>query len=185
MPRPQKDPLRALTAEERQILLQISRARNEPVSHVERARLVLAVADGASFTAAAASVGRRSNDAVAHLVSRFNCEGLAALEPRHGGGMPRQYGPVERERILAMVQQQPDRLTDGTASWSLTLLQHALRTAPDGLPHVSTFVIWCVLHDAGYSWQRDRLWCQTGQSVRMRKNGSVTVIDPDTQAKKH
>lgn len=184
MTRRQKDPLRALTEDERQLLEQISRARSEPACHVERAKLLLAVAAGQSYTAAAQAVGRRSNDAVAHLVARFNRDGLAALAPRHGGGATRQYGAVERDRILTEFRRVPDRARDGTIRWSLTTLQAALRHAPDGLPGVSTFTIWCVLRDAGYTWQRDRTWCPTGQAVRVRKSGQVTVTDPDAQAKK-
>ena len=178
-------PLRPLTADEEDVLGQISRSRSEPAVHVERAKLLLSVAAGASFSAAARAVGRRSNDAVAHLVSRFNREGLAALHPRHAGGSEPRYGPTERQRILAEAQRPPDRAHDGSASWSLSLLQQALRTAPDGLPSVSTYTIWRVLHEAGYAWQRDRSWCPTGQSVRQRKAGPVTVVDPDAEAKKN
>jgi hypothetical protein len=63
-------------------------------------------------------------------------------------------------------------------------LQHALRNAPDGLPKVSTFTILAVLHDAGYSWQRDRTWCETGTVARVRKDGPQQVTDPDGHAKK-
>src|ERR1019366_832342 len=66
----------------------------------------------------------------------------------------------------------------------LTVLQRALRKAPDGLPGVSTRTIWCVLQDAGYTWQADRSWCHTGHVVRVRKDGPVEVHDPDTVAKK-
>jgi transposase len=184
MTRRQKDPLRPLTDEERYVLGQISRARSERASYVQRAKLLVAVADGASFTAAAAAIGRRSNDAVAALVSRFNQEGLAALAPRHGGGPAIQYGSTERERILTEFHRPPDRARDGTATWSLTTLQHALRTAPDGLPTVSTYVIWCVLHEAGYTWQESRTWCQTGTALRKRKEGKVRVTDPDAEPKK-
>lgn len=185
MTRRQKDPLRPLTDDERSLLEQMSRARSEPASHVERAKLLLAVAAGQSYTAAARAVGRRSNDAVANLVARFNREGFVALAPRHGGGAVRQYGAAERDRILAEFRRIPERAADGTARWSLSTLQAALRQAPDGLPQISTFTIWCVLHDAGYTWQRDRTWCPTGQALRVRKSGPVTVIDPDAQAKKH
>src|SRR5687767_3823792 len=47
---------------------------------------------GATFVDAARACGRRSGDAVAHLVERFNAEGLAAVEARHGGGPPLRYG---------------------------------------------------------------------------------------------
>ena len=184
MTRRQNDPLRPLTSEERSMLEQISRARSEPASHVERAKVLLAVAAGASYTAAAHAVGRRSNDAVADLVARFNREGVLAVAPRHGGGPPIQYTANERERILAECRRTPDRERDGTATWSLTTLQHALRNAPDGLPQISTFTIWWVLHDAGYTWQQSRTWCPTGTATRKRKAGPVDVSDPDTTAKK-
>ncbi len=64
----------------------------------------------------------KSNDAVAHLVARFNAEGLAAIEPRHGGGPASLYTATQRwcERILGMVLRRiPDREQDGTATWSL------------------------------------------------------------------
>ena len=78
----------------------------------------------------------------------------------------------------------PDRAGDRTGTWSLTTLQGALRRAPDGLPGVSTYTIWCVLHDAGFTWDKDRSWCETGSAVRKRKSGTVTVIDPDATPKK-
>jgi transposase len=184
MSRRKKDPLRPLTQDERRTLERLSRAQSAPAAQVTRAKVLLAVADGMSYLEAAHSVGRRSNDAVSQLVSRFNQEGLVALEVRHAGGPASEYGPAERERILTELRRAPDRERDGTATWSLTTLQHTLRTAPDGLPKVSTFTILAVLHDAGYSWQRDRSWCETGTVVRMRKDGPQQVTDPDAQAKK-
>src|SRR5689334_2504395 len=82
------------------------------------------------------------------------------------------------------MQRPTDRLRDGTVTWSLTTLQRTLREAPDGLPHVGTYTIWCVLHDAGYSWQREQTWCPTGTALRTRKDGPLTVSDPDTAPKK-
>jgi transposase len=121
---------------------------------------------------------------VAQLVSRFNQEGIAAIEPHHASGAQPTYGVAERERILTEARRTPDRKRDGTATWSLSTLQRALRQAPDGLPKVSTYTIWTVLRDAGYSWQTSRTWCETGQVKRKRKSGTVTVTDPDTEAKK-
>jgi transposase len=183
VPRRQKDPLRPLTPAERVALEALSRAQREPASHVARARLVLAVADGQSYTAAARGIGRRSGDAVAQLVARFNREGLAAIVPGHGGGTAVVYQEAARARILAEVQRVPDREADGTATWSLSTLRRALRRAPDGLPGVSEYTIWCVLRGAGRHWQRSRSWCETGVVVRQRKAGPVVVTDPDAAPK--
>jgi hypothetical protein len=78
----------------------------------------------------------------------------------------------------------PDRAQDGTGSWTLKTLQRALRQATDGLAGVSTYTIREVLLNAGWSYQRDGTWCETGQVKRVRKGRVVEVIDPDTQAKK-
>ena len=184
MTRRQKDPMRPPTEEELVVLTQISRAQSEPASHVARAKALLAVASGKSYTEAARAAGRKSNDAVSDLVSRFNREGLVAVEPRHGGGPPVVYGMEQRQRILAEFERPPDRDKDGTATWSLSTLQQALRRAPDGLAEVSTYVIWCVLHEAGWTWQKDRTWCKTGVVVRKRKGVTVEVADPETEGKK-
>ena len=184
MTRRQKDPLRPLTDEEREVLTSISRASSEPASHVARAKALLAVAAGQSYVEAARAAGRRSNDAVSQLVSRFNREGLASIEPRHGGSPAIIYGAAERERILNEFERQPDREKDGTATWSLSTLQRALRQAPDGLPNVSTYIIWCVLREAGWTWQKNRTWCKTGKVIRKRKGVAVEVTDPDAGGKK-
>lgn len=136
MSRRRKDPLRALSDGERASLEQAGRAASAPAGVVARARALLAVADGCSYAEAARRVGRRSGDAVAGVVARFN---------------------------LAEVRRVPDRERDGTATWSLGTLQRALRRAEDGLPQVSTYTIWRVLHEADLSWQRDRSWCHTGR----------------------
>ncbi len=183
MSRRQKDPLRAVTAEERSFLERLSRSQSQPAAHVARAKALLMVADGHSYTAAARAAGYRVGDTVAHLVSRFNVEGLNALEPRHGGGTPASYGVAETERILAEVRCMSEHQGDGITTWSLSLLKQALRQAPDGLPHVSTSTIRRVLHEAGFSWQKNRGWCETSQVKRKRKAGTLTVIDPHAVAK--
>ena len=185
MTRRQKDPLRDLSPDEKRDLESISRARSAPAEAVTRAKILLSVAGGMSYQEAAQSAGRKSGDAVSALVSRFNQEGLEALVPRHGGGgFQQQYGAAEQARILREFERDPDPEQDGTTRWSLTSLQRALREAEDGLPEVSTYTILKVLHEAGYSWQRDRTWIQTGQAVRQRKAGKVRVTDPDAEAKK-
>lgn len=184
MAQPHKEPLRALTDDERVMLQQVKRSDSLPASWVRHATELLAVAEGATFTQAARTAGRKDGDAVRRLVQRFNAEGPEAVVPRHGGGPQRVYGAAERQRIIRELQRPPDPAVDGAATWSLTLLQRALRTASDGLPHVSTWTLFQVLHEAGYSFQETRTWCPTGTVQRKRKNGIVTVTDPDADAKK-
>jgi transposase len=185
MSRQQKDPLRALSAEERAELTRLSRSHSAPAAWVARATALLAVADGQSYLAAARQAGRRDNDTVAAWVARFNREGLSAVRPRPGGRRKVQYGAAAQQRILAEARRPPDRSRDGTATWSLSTLQRALRRATDGLPKVSTYTIWQTLHGAGLSWQKSRTWCETGVVVRKRKRGGpVVVSDPDAAGKK-
>jgi len=184
MSRHRKDPLRPLTADERQELTRLSRSLSAPAAQVERSRALLAIADGVSYTVAARQVGRRHNETISAWVSRFNRDGLAAVRPGHGGGPRIRYGADAQQRILAEWARTPQREQDGTATWSLSLLQKALRHAPDGLPRVSTFTIWRTLHAGGLSWQKSRTWCETGVVMRKRKHGVVRVSDPDAMAKK-
>lgn len=184
MSRRRKDPLRTLTDDERQELTRLSRCLTAPAVRVARAVMLLAVADGSDYQQAARAAGRKSGDAVSHLVTRFNREGLDALDPRHGGGREPTYDTAARDRILREAARTPTPEADGTATWSLAILRRVLRAAPDGLPKVSTFTIGQVLHGAGYTFQRTRTWCPTGSAVRKRKAGVATVTDPDAGAKK-
>src|SRR3954453_5665620 len=184
MSRRKKDPLRPLSDSESASLTQLSRSQAAPAAEVARAAMLLAVADGDDYQQAARAAGRRSGDAVSHLVARFNAEGLAALTPRHGGGRRPTYGPEETARITAEAARAPTPEADGTATWSLSTLRRSLRGAGDGLPRVSTYTIRRVLHEAGASYQRTRTWCPTGRAPRRRKAGPAVVTDPDSDAKK-
>jgi transposase len=184
MSRRKKDPLRPLTDIESSALTQLSRSQAAPAVQVARAAMLLAVARGDDYQQAARAAGRRSGDAVSHLVARFNAEGLDALAPRHGGGRSPAYDQAARQRILREVERPPTPDADGTATWTLSTLRKAVRAAPDGLPRVSTFTLWRVLHGAGYSHQNTRTWCSTGTALRRRKAGAAVVTDPDAEPKK-
>ena len=172
MSRRQKCRLRELTPEERTQLEQIGRAHAVPASRVARAKALLAVATQRS-SAAARQAGRRSGDAVAMLVARFNREGMAAIFPRHGGGHPARYTVADRERILAEARRAPDRERDGTAAWSLRTLRRALRQS--GLPQIGTATVRQVLGGAGLTWQKQRSWCETGTAQRRRRRAGAAA----------
>lgn len=107
---------------------------------------------------------------------------MAVLVIAPGRGRKPTYGAEEQACIVQEVRRQPDRVSDQTATWSLKLLQRALRRA--GLPAIGSTTIGRILHEEGYRLQRDRTWCDTGTAYRVRKDGVSRVRDPQAQKKK-
>jgi transposase len=182
MAQPQKEPLRALSEQEERELKRLAKATSERLDVVRRAKALVAVASGKSFTEAAHEAGLKSGDGVGKLVKRFNARGLAARSIAAGAGRKPTYTRVLHARILAEVQREPDRKADQTATWSLMTLRAALRQTD--LPEIAAETIRGVLHEAGYSYQRTRSWVRTGYALRVRKSGTVTTYDPETPEKK-
>ena len=178
----QQERLRPLTIPEQRELRQITKASSERVDRVQRAAVLLAVAGGQSFRAAARGAGYRSVGTVTSLVRRFNRVGLPALGIAAGRGRRPTYEAPARARIVATAQRAPDRKTDGTATWSLKTLERTIRR--EGLPRVGATTIRRVLHQAGSSYQRTRTWCPTGIAQRKRKAGVVQVVDPKTEERR-
>jgi transposase len=177
-----QEPLRELSEAERAHLAVLVRATSERADVRQRAIALLAVAEGQSYEATARRAGYAEGYTVSRLVQRVNQRGLAALEIAAGRGRKPTYTAAERQQILHTLQDSPERATDQSATWSLTLLQRRLRAS--GLPQVSRDTVHRTLRHAGYSWQRTRTWCPTGTARRKRKSGVVTVTDPETERKK-
>ncbi len=108
--------------------------------------------------------------------------GLAALSIASGRGRRPTYDASARTRIVATAQAALERRTDGTVTWSLSLLQTRLRT--EGLERIGATTIKRVLEDAGSSYQKTRSWCPTGTAQGKRTTGVVTVTDPETEQKR-
>ena len=183
MPHPITQSLRPLADTERSELTRISHASSERLSHHQRAVALLAVEAGKNLTDAAKAAGWKAQKTVTRLIRRFNERGLAALDDLPRRGRPRRYGPSERARIVQELRRSPLRKEDGTATWSLTTLRCALREALDGLPQVSTFTLLSVIHEAGYSWQKSRTWCETGKTLRKKDGRVEESYDEYTQEK--
>ena len=75
------NPLRPLTENKVTFPTKLSQTRSKAATRVARAALILAVAHGDDYQQAIESVGRRSDDAVSHLVACFNTKGLAPPSP--------------------------------------------------------------------------------------------------------
>ena len=112
---------------------------------------------------------------------RFNRDGMAAVRIALGRGRRPTYDQAARARIVACAQREPNRERDGTAAWSLSTLERALRSE---LPRLGATTIRRVLQDAGSSYQQARTWCPTGTALRLRKGGPVQVVDPQTEEKR-
>jgi len=177
----QKITLRSLSEAERHELQRVARASSERVDTVKRAKARLSVVEGKTFTQAGMSAGL-SREGVSQLVERFNQRGLAVLVIARGRGRKPTYHSEERAQVLQEVRRQPDRERDQTATWSLKLLERALRKC--ALPRIGATTIGRILHEAGYSLQLDRTWCDTGYALRKRKDGIYRVRDPHAQKKK-
>src|SRR4051812_2186147 len=180
MSRRQKEPLRALSDEERMTLSRLSRLRRAPAAQVARATALLAVAEGQSYTAAAKQVGRRNGDTVALWVARFNREGLAAVVPRHGGGPPVRYAaqqstPMRSHPAPARVRQsrpEPSRTpfhaphgAGGSASSTARNGPEPGRLAPGGGTRVTRM--------SPSSATRSRARCRSPRSTRPCACGST------------
>jgi transposase len=182
MATPQKEPIRAVASEEQAALERLVRSNSARVDQVRRATALLAVAQGQRFAAAARQAGFGSSTTVAKLVGRFNRQGLAAVSIAAGRGRKPTYDLPARARIVATAQRSPDRNTDGTATWSLSTLEHTLRR--EAFPRLGATTIRRVLEAAGSSYQKTRTWCPTGTAERKRKSGIVRVTDPQTELKR-
>ena len=152
MGRHQKRPLRPLTGEEKAELERVTTSDVDRVERMRRARALLAVANGQSFTEAARTARMRSSSGVSTIVRRFHQRGIAALDTLPGAGRHPTYSTEERELILAEVQREIER----SNFWSLSTLEQSLKRALNGVPVVSAKTIGQVLRDAGYSWHPER-----------------------------
>jgi transposase len=128
MGRRPKSALRPLSEGERRELQRVAKASSERLDAVKRARALLAVADCKTLTQAGESADL-SREGVSQLVERFNQRGLAVLVIAAGRGRKPTYKAEQRARVVQEAQRPPDRKEDQTATWSLKLLQRALRRA--------------------------------------------------------
>ena len=180
MSRHQQDPLRPLTADERQELTRLSRSLSAPAAQVERSRALLAIADGASYTAAAHQVGRR------HTELRLG----QPLQPRRA--RRRAARPwVEHGSAMALRQhafwrngpEPPSASRTARPTWSLSLLQKALRQAVTGCPGQHVHDLAHVARGRPELAEEPHLVRNRRVAMRQRKHGVVRVSDPDAMAK--
>jgi hypothetical protein len=103
-----------LSAEEREELTGWSKSRTLPAGDVFKARLILALADGKSYSAVEAELST-SRPTIARWRARFEQARIEGLEGQHKGSRPRRATASVQARILKKTQQKPG---DGSTHWS-------------------------------------------------------------------
>src|SRR5438445_12522881 len=88
-----------LTAEESEELTRWAKSRTLPASDVFKARLILALAGGKSYSEIETGLGT-SRPTIARWKARFERERIAGLEGRHKGSRPRKATPAAQARVL-------------------------------------------------------------------------------------
>src|SRR3990172_7487361 len=123
----------SLTTEEHRALLVLTRSRAAPAADVKRARLIMMLEQGLSWS----TIGERlpcTPDYINRWKGRFERERLAGLYARHCGSAPAEDTARVEARVLAWMQKSP---TDGSTHWSTRKLGRAL-----GISHMMVARIW-------------------------------------------
>ena len=134
---------------QRKRLLGLTRSQTAPYRDVQRARIVLAAADGVS-NAGIARLLSISEDTARIWRDRFAAQGLAGLVDRPRPGRPPVYGPDVHIRIVATAT---GELPEADSQWSHRLLAEHL--ADDG---ISASQIGRILADLDLKPHRVRGW---------------------------
>jgi len=123
----------SLTTEERRVLLALTRSRTSAAADVKRARLIMMLDEGLSWSAISAQLPC-TPDYISRWKGRFDTERLGGLYARHRGRAPADDTARLEARVLAWTQRPP---TDGSTHCSTRKLGAAL-----GISHMMVARIW-------------------------------------------
>jgi transposase len=104
----------SLTDEQREELTRWAQSRTVPAGDVFRARLILALADGKTWSQIESDLGT-SRPTIARWKRRFEEQGMAGLDPQHKGSQPRTVTPAMVAKVVRKASRLPD---DGSTHWS-------------------------------------------------------------------
>src|SRR5215510_3209595 len=116
-----------LTGDQRSELNSIAQSRSLPAGYVFRAKLILMLAEGASFS----TIKRQLQTTAPTIIrwkQRFLESGLDGLDTYHPGQKATVLTPALRARILSATRKKP---SDGSTHWSCRKLATALGVSKD------------------------------------------------------
>jgi transposase len=144
---PRHAPALECSAEDRASLLTLSRSLTEEARLVERARIILGCLEGKEIQRVALELNV-SVPTVRKWRERFSLFGVRGLRDESRPGKPATYGHAFRDRVLALLEQQPP---PGMSHWDGPAVAKALNS--------SVYAVWRVLRAEGIYLQRLRSWC--------------------------
>src|SRR5271157_2747315 len=162
-----------LTPEDRSTLESWVRAGKTERRLAERARMVLAAANGQG-TIAIARAQRRRPATVSKWRVRFSQAGLTGLQDAPRPGAAPRYDENTRRRVLDQLDQPPPA---GHGTWTGALVANALGD-------VSKHQVWRVLRTQGIHLQRRRSWCISTDPQFAAKAADIVALylDPPEHA---
>src|SRR6201984_928874 len=119
----------SLSSNQRSELSSIAQSRSLPAGYVFRAKLILMLAEGASFS----TIKRRLQTSAPTIIrwkQRFLESGLDGLDTYHPGQKATVLTPGLRARILSATRKKP---SDGSTHWSCRKLATALGVSKDAV----------------------------------------------------
>lgn len=168
--------LRELTADERTALEKLARSRTAETRLVERAQIILAVADGErpSHTAERLQITRKT---VYTWIKRFDTNGIDGLYDQPRSGRPATYSPDAVATVIATALSKPQELQLEFGSWTLDRLATYLQEHK-GIP-IKRSRIDEILIAEGLRWRTQETWF--GEKVDpdfAKKRGASTLSTP-------
>src|SRR5882762_8776416 len=121
-----------LTQQQHSDLSSIAQSRALPAGYVFRAKLILMLAEGASFNAIKRQL-QTTAPTIVRWKQRFRRYGLEGLDTYHPGQKPSVLTPALRARILSATRRKP---SDGSTHWSCRKLASALDVSKDAVHRV-------------------------------------------------
>jgi len=115
-----------LTEQEREELTRWSTSRTLAAGDVFKAKLILALSDGVSYSRIEAEL-KTSRPTIARWKARFEEGRITVLDGLHKGSRPRAATPAMQARVLKKTQQKPP---DGSTHWSCRKMAAATGLSP-------------------------------------------------------
>lgn len=123
-----------ITGEQRSELSKWAASRTLPAGDVFRARLILALADGQTYTQIKTTL-QTTAPTISRWKQRFEEAGVDGLDPRHKGSQPRVADAALQARIARKTQQKP---ADGSTHWSCRKMAQAMGLSKSTVQRVWT-----------------------------------------------